>query len=64
MESDQPIGEYVFGSTYRLMRLRMLLTGTASPTEEQWTEALGELLLFMEQSGDAQFFLNSLEENR
>jgi hypothetical protein len=46
--SDQEIGGYVTGVPYRLMRLRMLLTGTNAPTEEEWADALGRLLIHLE----------------
>lgn len=41
---NEPVGEYVHTVPYLEMRLRMLLTGTASPTEEEWVNALKELL--------------------
>jgi hypothetical protein len=41
---DLPVGGYVDGPDYLLMRLRMLLTGTASPDGERWAEALKRLL--------------------
>ena len=40
-----PVGGYVDGPDYLLMRLRMLLTGTASPSDENWGEALKRLLV-------------------
>lgn len=47
MADDEPSGEYVYGSDYREMRLRILLTGKANPDEEEWSAALGELLLHL-----------------
>jgi hypothetical protein len=48
MSREEPkeilVGGYVTGVPYRLMRLRMLVTGTNAPTEEQWAEGLGRLL--------------------
>lgn len=41
-------GGYVRSSAYLEMRLRMLLTGTNAPTEEQWADALSKLLSKLE----------------
>lgn len=41
---ETPTGDYVNHPAYLEMRLRMKLTGTASPTEEAWVEALRALL--------------------
>ncbi len=41
---DEPIGEYVNDPPYLEMRLRMLLTGTASPTDSNWASVLKVLL--------------------
>jgi len=43
-DDDLTTGGYVYGVPYRLMRLRMLVTGTNAPTDEQWAEGLGRLL--------------------
>jgi hypothetical protein len=42
--SDEPVGDYVNDPPYLEMRLRMRLTGTASPTPEVWAAALTKLL--------------------
>jgi hypothetical protein len=41
---DVRTGEYVHGTQYLTMRLRMLLTGTAAPDEATWADALKRLL--------------------
>jgi hypothetical protein len=43
-DDDLTTGGYVYGVPYREMRLRMLLTGTNAPTDEQWAEGLGRVL--------------------
>ncbi len=43
-EDQMTTGGYVNDPPYLEMRLRMLLTGTASPTDEQWGKALKGLL--------------------
>lgn len=43
-DADLPTGGYVHHPAYLEMRLRMLLTGTAAPSEEDWTSALKRLL--------------------
>ena len=42
--SDLPVGEYVNDPPYLEMRLRMLLTGTASPDPRTWGDSLKALL--------------------
>lgn len=46
--SDTPMGGYVNHPSYLEMRLRMLLTGTASPSEEQWAKTLKGLLAHLQ----------------
>lgn len=41
---NTPMVSYVQTSSYLLMRLRMLLTGTNGPDDEVWTKALRDLL--------------------
>jgi hypothetical protein len=43
-ECEPEIGGYVNDSPYLEMRLRMKLTGTASPSNEEWASALRTLL--------------------
>lgn len=45
---DAPVGDYVNDPPYLEMRLRMLLTGTASPTGRAWAESLKRLLDHLE----------------
>lgn len=42
--ADLPVGDYVYDPPYLEMRLRMALTGTASPSKEVWSSALRGLL--------------------
>lgn len=39
-----PVGDYVNDPSYKLMRLRILLTGTSGPTDEDWSAALTRLM--------------------
>lgn len=41
---DAPVGDYVYEPPYLEMRLRMLLTGSASPSDRTWAKALTRLL--------------------
>lgn len=45
---DFECGGYVNCSAYKEMRLRMMLTGTNAPTEEQWSAALTKLIDYLE----------------
>lgn len=41
-------GDYVNRSTYKLMRLRIVITGTSGPSEDQMSSALTRLLNHLE----------------
>ena len=62
--SDEELstGGYVYESPYRLMRLRMLLTGTNTPVEAAWSDALGNLLQFLDSSDEAKAFVADIRQ--
>jgi hypothetical protein len=43
-----PVGDYVNDPSYKLMRLRILVTGTSGPTDEDWSAGLTRLLDHLE----------------
>lgn len=45
---DAPVGDYVYEPPYLEMRLRMLLTGSAGPSDRTWAKALTRLLEHLE----------------
>jgi hypothetical protein len=59
---DLATGDYVYHSGYRLMRLRMLLTGTSGSSEENWSEAVGNLIYFLENSHEGKCFVADMRK--
>jgi hypothetical protein len=45
---EQPVGGYVNDAGYLEMCLRMAITGTAGPSNEQWCEGLKKLLAHLQ----------------